>query len=78
MGVAMRVEKLGKNAPLVVIGARMKFRVVPHDYIHHLTAIRAYVICTLTVGGEFTLGVELDFPGSGGCNDFCGTYGTGK
>ena len=42
MGVAVRVEKLGKNAPLVVIGVRMKFRVMPHDYIHHLTAIRAY------------------------------------
>lgn len=42
MGVAIRVEKLGKNAPLVVIGVRMKFRVVRHDYIHHLTAIRAY------------------------------------
>jgi len=78
MGVAIRVEKLGKNAPLVVIEVRMKFRVVPHDYILHLTAIRAYVICTLTLGGEFTLGVKPDFPGSGGCNDFCGTYGTGK
>ena len=42
MGLAIRVEKLGKNAPLVVIGVRMKFRVVRHDYIHHLTAIRAY------------------------------------
>ena len=42
MGVAIRVEKVGKNAPLVVIGVRMKFRVVRHDYIHHLTAIRAY------------------------------------
>ena len=42
MGVAIRVEKLGKNAPLVVIGAQMKFRVVRHDHIHHLTAIRAY------------------------------------
>ena len=42
MGVAIRVEKLGKNAPLVVIGVRMKFRVVRHDHIHHLTVIRAY------------------------------------
>ena len=42
MGVAIRVEKLGKNAPLIVIGVRMKFRAVRHDYIHHLTAIRAY------------------------------------
>ena len=76
-GSSERVEKLGKNAPLVVIRVRMKFRVVPHDYIHHLTAIRAYVICTLTLGGEFTLEVEPDFLGSRGCNDFCGTY-TGK
>jgi len=42
MGVAIMVEKLGKNEPPVVIGVRMKFRVVLHDYIHHLTAIRAY------------------------------------
>jgi len=42
MGVAIKVENLGKNAPLVVIGVQMKFRVVPHDYIHHLSAIRAY------------------------------------
>ena len=42
MGVTRRVEKLGKNAPLVVILVRMKFRVVRHDYIHHPTAIRAY------------------------------------
>ena len=42
MGVALRVEKVGKYAPLVMIGGRMKFRVVPHDYIHHLTAIWAH------------------------------------
>ena len=41
MGVAKRVEKLGKYAPLAVIGVRMKFRVVRHGFIHHLTAIRA-------------------------------------
>jgi len=34
--------KVRKNAPLEVIGVRMNFRVVRHDYIHHLTAIRAY------------------------------------
>jgi len=39
MGVAIRVEKVGKYAPLVMIGVWMKFRVVPHDYIHHLTTI---------------------------------------
>jgi len=76
MGVAITVEKLGENAPLAVIGVRMKFRVVQHDYIHHLTAIRAYK-SFVPLGGEFTLG-EPDFPRSGGCNDFCGTYGTGK
>ena len=43
MGVAIRVEKFGKYATLVMIGVRMKLRVVPHDYtIHHLTAIRAH------------------------------------
>jgi len=42
MGVVIRVEKLRKNVPLVVIGVRMKLRVLPHDYIHHLTAIRVY------------------------------------
>ena len=42
MGVALRVEKVGKYAPLVMIGGRMKFSVVRHIYIHHLTAIRAY------------------------------------
>jgi len=75
MGVAIRIEKLGTNAPLVVIRVRMKFMVVRHDYIHHLTVTENI---SLTLGGEFTLGFEPDFPGSSGCNDFCGTYGTGK
>jgi len=39
MGVAIRAKKEGKYAPLVMIGVRMKFRVVPHDYVHHLTTI---------------------------------------
>ena len=79
MGVAIRVEKLGKNAPLVVIGVRMKFRVVRHDYIHQLTAIRAYKsFVPLPYGVNSRWGVEPDFLGSGGCNDFCGTFGTGK
>jgi len=39
MGVAIRVEKVGKYAPLVKIGVRMKFMVVPHDYIHNLSTI---------------------------------------
>jgi len=50
----------------------MKFKVVPHDYIHHLTAIRARKSFTLPLGGEFTLGEETDMPGSGGRNDFSG------
>jgi len=39
MGVALRVEKVGKYAPLVMIGVRMKLRVMPRDYIHNLTTI---------------------------------------
>ena len=41
MGVAIRVEKLGKNPPLVVILVWITFRVVRHDYTHHLTVGRS-------------------------------------